>query len=180
MRTYKTEAIIIKRKNFGEADKIITAFTEKEGKVTIKAKGVRKITSRRSSHIELLNLSLLTLYKGKAWPLLVEAQTLQNFSLIKDDLKKIALSYYVLELVDKLCPEGQENYRIFNLLKDTLLKLSEEKEFRALISEFEVELLWILGYYPKKVAENFDTISFIEGIIERKLKTRNIAKKLRI
>ena len=62
-RAYKTEAIIIKRRNFGEADRILTILTKNYGKIQVRAPGVRKITSRRSSHIELLNFSSLTLYR---------------------------------------------------------------------------------------------------------------------
>jgi len=54
MKSYKTEGIIIKRKNFGEADRILTIFTKNKGKISIVAKGVRKINSRRAPHIELL------------------------------------------------------------------------------------------------------------------------------
>ncbi|MBI4096902.1 MAG: DNA repair protein RecO, partial [Candidatus Levybacteria bacterium] len=54
MRTFRTEGIIIKRKNFGEADRILTVFTKEYGKLQVKAKGIRRIPSRRSAHVELV------------------------------------------------------------------------------------------------------------------------------
>ena len=64
MRTHKTEGIIIKRRNYGEADRILTVFTKYNGKIQVKATGIRRIPSRRSAHVELLNYSVLNLYKG--------------------------------------------------------------------------------------------------------------------
>ncbi|GIV45007.1 MAG: hypothetical protein KatS3mg035_2130 [Bacteroidia bacterium] len=83
MRNFKTEGIIIKRRNVLEADRIITVFTREHGKLQIKARGVRRITSKRASHIELLNYAQLSLYKGSSLPILVEAQMIESFSDIK-------------------------------------------------------------------------------------------------
>ncbi|MCL5020033.1 MAG: DNA repair protein RecO [Patescibacteria group bacterium] len=89
MRSFKAEGIIIKRKNFGEADRIITVLTRNQGKIQIKAAGVRKIQSRRSPHVELLNHSILFIYKGRGnLPVLTEAQTVNSFQDIKNDLTK--------------------------------------------------------------------------------------------
>src|SRR5258708_113264 len=115
MRSYKTEGIIIKRRNIGEADSLLTVFTLDQGKIQIKAKGVRKITSKRSSHIELLNHTRLHLYKGYASPLLTEVQSIESFSNIKQDLKKVGIAYHICELIDGLCPENQEQRQIFFL-----------------------------------------------------------------
>src|SRR3989304_6032467 len=105
MRSDKTEGIIIKRKNFGEADRMLTVLTPRHGKIKIIAKGVRKISSRRSSHVELLNLSILTLHEGKIL-ILTEAETLNHFQDLKDNLKKSGLAFYLCELVDGLLPEN--------------------------------------------------------------------------
>src|SRR3990167_6479602 len=93
MRAHKTEGIVLKRKSLAEADRIITVFSKHYGKISLMAKGVRKITSRRSPHIELLNYS--------------------KFSILKKDLKKIGYAYHICELVDSLCAENQESQQIF-------------------------------------------------------------------
>lgn len=178
MRTYKTEGIIIKRRNFGEADKLITVFTKKNGKIQIKAAGVRKITSRRSPHVELLNQSLLTLYNGRTIPLLVEAQTICDFSGIKDTLTKVGFAYHICELIDGLCPENQENDGVFLLLKKTLEHLAKEDDIVTIIHDFEIELLILLGFWSPSRPTDFDTAFFIENILERKLKSRKILQKL--
>lgn len=178
MRSYKSEGIVIKRRNFGEADRIVTVFTEKFGKIQLKAIGVRKITSRRSSHIELLNLSKITFYKGKNLPILTEAETINNFKEIKNELKKIGVAYHICELIDSLCPENQENDQVFKLLEDILKKISEGNEAKDLVNNFEIELLSILGFYNFLDGKTDNTSQVIEFILEKKLKARQIMPHL--
>lgn len=180
MRHYRTEGVIIRRRNFGEADRILTIFTKKSGKIKIKAPGVRKISSRRSSHVELLNLSLLTLYKGRNLPILIEAQSLENFSLLKEDLIKIGFAYHICELIEGLCPENQENRSVFYLLTNTLERLAKEdnKNIAYVIHEFEIKLLTILGFWHHgRSLNNINIQSLIENILERKLKSKKIFSK---
>jgi len=58
-------------------------------------------------------------------PVLTEAQQIDTFSSLKNNLQAIGLSYHLCELIDGLCPENQENLTVFDLLKNTLTKLSQ-------------------------------------------------------
>ena len=184
MRSFKTEGIVIKRKNYAEADRILTVFTKHHGKLQIKASGIRRVPSRRSPHVELLNHTTLTLYRGAMFPTLTEAQTVESFSPIKNNLDKVSYAYHICELVDGLCPEEQESSATFDLLHKTLSQLSfssEEKEkLRGLVHTFEVDLLTMLGYWNglENKAFTFDTHAFIENIMERKLKSHKFFTKL--
>lgn len=186
MRSFKTEGIIIKRRNFGEADRFLTVLTKNNGKIQVKATGVRKITSRRSPHVELLNHSILGLYRGRSYPILTECETIDNFSPIKNNLEKIGYAYHLCELVDGLCPENQENTKVFFLLEKTLIQLSalscnfpQVNVGFSIIREFEMELLITLGWINSYAySYDFDTNNFIENIMERKLKSRDIFAKL--
>ncbi len=199
MRNFKTEGIVIKRRNYKDSDRVLTILTKTHGKIYVRASGVRKITSRRAGHIELLNHSTLTLYQGNSYPILTEASTINNFTDIKSDLNNIGLALHLCELIDGLCPENQENYRVFYLLKETLERLnapdysssealaesrslgadsSRQARTISLINEFEMQLLTILGYWNKAEYATLDTESFIENILERKLKSRTIFTKL--
>lgn len=173
MRSHKTEAIIIKRNNFGEADRILTVFTRNNGKLKIKARGVRKINSRRASHVELLNFSVLSLYEGPKLPILTEAETINNFSGLKDDLKKIGFAYHICELINELCPEHQENRSIFALLLSTLENLRTSEDPTELVKKFEIDLLTELGFWgTNSKSENIHFI--IENLMEKRLKTARI------
>lgn len=179
MRNFKVDGIILKRRNIGEADRILTVFTKQFGKISIKAAGVRKIASRRASHIELLNIVSMGLYKGQGMHVLTEAVSQENFLPIKEDLTKVGFAYHICELVDGLCPEGQESEAIFDLLRNMLQKLSTEENIAVIIHEFEVQLLTLLGYWPvSQSSTNLNTAFLIENILERKLKSRQILSKL--
>ncbi len=173
MNSHTTEGIIIKRKNFGEADRILTVFSKNNGKIQVIAKGVRKISSKRSSHIELLNHSVLSYHEGKALTL-TEAETLNHYSSLKSDLKRAGFAFYVCELVNGLCAEQEENRAVFGLLANTLRDLEETEEHKDLINKFEQELLILLGFWPREKMFAIDTSEFIEDIMEKKIKTKRL------
>lgn len=180
MRNFKTEGIVIRRRNFKDADRILTVLTAEHGKIAVRASGIRRIPSRRSAHVELLNHCVLTLYTGHAFPVLTEAQTIDSFAPIKEDLQKIGLAYHLCELVDGLCPENQENRQVFNLVKATLTQLSFEENASSIVENFQTELLALLGYWNKQefLAKDIDMDHFVENILERKLKSKAIFTKL--
>lgn len=178
MRLYKSEGIILKRKNFGEADRLITVLTKDHGKLQLKASGVRKITSRRASHIELLNHVMLSIHKGNAAPILTEAISIESYSDIKSDLRRVGLAYHICEIIDALCAENQEQRGIFFLLQNILDDISKEGNIVQKMYDFEVELLHQLGFYSKsEINKNFNPSYFIESLLERKLKARPLLHK---
>lgn len=177
MGSYKTEGIIIKRLNFGEADKILTVFTKHYGKIHALAKGVRKITSRKGGSVELFNWVTLFLATGKNLDIVTEVQAKDVFSDFRKDLKKVGVAYYFCELVDKLCPERQKNTEAFYLLTRSLRDLGggfKNLQYQSrLVQNFETKLLEELGFWPRgRTVANLDTKAFIENIIERKLKSQ--------
>jgi DNA repair protein RecO (recombination protein O) len=179
MRSFRAEGIVIKRSNYSEADRIVTIFTKKNGKIKVKAAGVRRIASRRSPHIEPLNYCIFGLYQGRNMLSLTEVESKETFPLLKKDLKRIGLAYHVCELIDGLCAENQENQDVFMLLGRTLRKLSKEENLPQIIYEFELELLRLLGFYkPVESTVKINTQELIENILERRLKTRQILPQL--
>jgi len=178
MRNFKTEGIIIKRRNSGEADRVITIYTKTHGKIQAKAIGVRRITSKRSSHLELLNLVQFSFYKGRVIPLVLETETIENFESLKNDLTKIGFAFHMCELIDGLCPDSQEQPAVFDLLHKTLRKLSKSEDIVSVVHEFEVELLTLLGFWSQTTDTNTNNQLFIEQILERKLKSKHLLQKL--
>lgn len=179
MRSFKTEGIVIRRRNVNDADRILTIFTKEYGKIHVKAAGVRKITSRRSSHVELLNHTVFGLYKGSGLFVLTEAQTLSPFSGLKSDLQRIGSAYHLCELIDGLCPEHQELKAVFQLFCKTLYMLCASNEITDIINTFEIDLLTLLGYWDQRQGlADFDTSLYIENILERRLKARKMFSRI--
>src|SRR3990170_1233956 len=131
MYTFSSEGVILKRVDFGEADRLITIFTKNKGKILSLAKGIRRIESRRAGNVELLNKVKLFFAQSKSLPILTEAESLETYSFLKKDLKKIGCAYYFVELVDKFFHEGQENYKIFETLSHALHLLNNENMSRS-------------------------------------------------
>lgn len=172
MKSYKVEGIVIKRKNFGEADRILTIFTKKYGKIRVLAKGVRRITSRRGGNIELFNQVDLIIHSGRTFDILTEAQVINSFSSIRKNLDLVSLAFHVSEIVDGLCPEHQSHPKAYDLMLKVLNELDH-----GLIQAFEKNLLQELGYLSNEHQE-VNTTLFIENILEKKLKTRRIIARL--
>ncbi|MBI2430674.1 MAG: DNA repair protein RecO [Candidatus Levybacteria bacterium] len=175
MRNFKVEGIIIKRRNINEADRLLTVFSKGYGKIQAKAVGVRRVTSRRSSHVELLNYAKMTLYKGKSLPLVVEAEAICDYAFLKKNLRMVGIAYHICELIDSLCAENQENTSVFLLLLQTLDDLSKGKDAKQTVHVFEKMLLSHLGFFSNfPLVKAIDTHVVIEEILERKLKTTSL------
>ncbi len=172
MKSYKTEGIVIKRKSFGEADRILTVFTKKYGKIKILAKGVRRITSRRGGNVELFNQVEMVIHSGRTFDILTEAQVVNSFSRIRKNLDLVGLGFHICEIVDGLCPEHQSHPKVYDLMLEVLNELDH-----GLIQKFEQNLLQELGYLSVEHRE-VNTTLFIENILERKLKTRRVIARL--
>lgn len=145
MQGIKVEGIILRRRSLGEADRILTVFSYQKGKISVLAKGVRKITSRRSGNVELLNRVLMFLHPAKSFLILTEATSLDTYQRLKEDLTLLAVAFHIIELVDKLTAENQENRILYEHLVDVLQRLTRNPR-QILIRAFEVKILSNQGF----------------------------------
>src|SRR3990167_11066899 len=106
---FRTEGVVLRRKNFGEADRIVTFYTRDYGKVTALAKGVRRPSSKKAGHIELGNWCKVFVARGKNLDLLTEVEAKYAFGIDEFTETKANRIYHILELVDALTPEHQKN-----------------------------------------------------------------------
>jgi DNA repair protein RecO (recombination protein O) len=178
-RAFKTEGIILKRSNYGEADKILTIYTKYHGKIRAIAKGVRKLTSRKAGSLELFNHTVVFLVKGKNLDIITETQCINLFKPWRRDLIKVGIAYYFCELVDKLTPDNQPSEIVFGLLREYLGMMNSQDNF-SLVRGFEEKLLHELGFgVPEVFAKTSGSLrTYIESIIEKKLNSPKILKQL--
>lgn len=153
MNIYKTSGIVINRKDTGEADKIITVFTNTEGKLKAIAKGIRWILSKNSGHLELFNYCELSLVESRnQLDKITNASTIESFKNLRADLKKTAIAYFLAETIDKLLPEKEKNKKVFDLLLFCLRYLNDASIIEKpdlFISYFGFNLLSEIGYRPE-------------------------------
>lgn len=204
MQGFRVEGVILKRRNLGEADRILTVFTHQKGKISVLAKGVRRITSRRSGNVELLNRVLLYLHPAKSFLILTEASSLETYQKLKEDLILSTYAFHIIELVDKLTAENQENRSLYEHLVNVLQRLSKNPR-QILVRAFEVKILSNLGFFSflgeKEMLRKLEVLPWdeiekiqiskkealeleallryhVEGVIEGRLKSRQILRKI--
>lgn len=147
MESYKAEGIVLRARDYGEADKILTIYTREWGRVQAIAKGVRKVKSKNKGAVQPFTHSKFLIYKGKSLDTVTQCQSINSFGAIRENLLKMAYASYIMELTDKLVIEKESNENIFILLLTTLF-LMEEIDLPVTAGVYRIRLLTLLGYKP--------------------------------
>lgn len=170
---YRIEGIVLKRKNYAEADKILTIFSKQKGKIVALAKGIRRINSKRAPTLELFNQIKAYIVKGRGFDLITDVETIKNFSKIQKKLTTISVTYYLVELIEKLTAENQENLPIYRLLTEILEKIEKKGNLNQMeINDFQKILLVSLGFGLPKTVNQGSLDEFIENILNKKINSR--------
>ena len=149
VRLYQTDAIVLRRHNLGEADRILTLYTPGHGKLRAIAKGVRRPNSRLAGHVELFSLTHFQLAVGRELDVVTQAETREPFRQVRAELERTSEAYYALDLVDRLTPERLENRGVYELLCALLRGLDAPRAPQLARSWFAVHVLGALGYRPQ-------------------------------
>jgi DNA repair protein RecO (recombination protein O) len=148
-RLYQTEAIVLRRTDFGEADRLLTVFTPERGKLRLIAKGARKPSSRKSGHVELFSYGRYLVAVGHDLDIVTQAETIEPFLPLHEDLLRATYAYYVAELTDAFTPEQDENRPLFTLLKEAFGWLAAADNLPLVARYYEIHLLGLAGYQPQ-------------------------------
>jgi DNA repair protein RecO (recombination protein O) len=148
-RLYRVSAVVLKRRDMGETDRLLTVFTRDRGKLALLAKGVRKSASRKAGHIEPFTYVDLLIAKGHNLDLLTQAETLEAHRRLREDLLLSAWGYYVTELVDTFTQDADPNPLLFDLLLETLGRLDKGSNPALAVRYYEIHLLSLVGYQPQ-------------------------------
>ncbi len=124
--SYSTEAIVLKRIDLGEADRILTLFTPGKGKIHAVAKGTRRPISKLAGHVDLLCRSQLQVAVGRNLDIVTQAEGRENFLHLRNDLWHMTCGFYLAELVDRFVEDQTQHYDIYVLLLDTLRYLDAD------------------------------------------------------
>jgi len=149
-RSFRVEAIVLRHGDWGEADRLLTLYTREQGKVRAIAKGARKLTSRKAGHLEPFTYVKLQLAKGRDLLIITQADTVDAYIPLHEDLILTSHASYVLELMDRFTYEDEtENSSIFRLLAETLSRLASRADPWLALRYFEMRLLDYLGFRPQ-------------------------------
>lgn len=144
--------------DLGEADRIVTLYSRDVGKIRAVARGVRRTTSRSAGHLEPFTLSDVMFAVGRELDVISQADTLEAFRGVREDLVLTTYAYYLAEMVDLLTEDRMENRAVFDVLVDGLRDLEGavtsadgegSAEARLVLIVFHLRLLEALGYRPE-------------------------------
>ncbi|MBW8010335.1 MAG: DNA repair protein RecO [Chloroflexi bacterium] len=148
-RSFRVEAVILKHSDFGEADRLLSIFTRQRGKLRAIAKGARKMRSRKAGHIEPFTHVSLQLATGRNLYIVTQAEAIDTFSSLREDLVRVGYASYVVEILDKFTYDEEENAPLFRLLIKTLSRLSQDHEPELVVRYYDIRLLDLLGFRPE-------------------------------
>jgi DNA repair protein RecO (recombination protein O) len=157
-RLYRSHAVVLRRRDYNDADRILTVFTPNYGKLELIAKGVRKTTSRKAGHLELFAHTSLLVAQARTWDIITEAVTVESFTALRSDLERISQAAYLCELVDCLTEAEDENQPLWDLLVAALTELNAisnvadagtSSDPGLLLRWCELHLLSLAGFQPQ-------------------------------
>lgn len=148
-----TNGLILKEQNIGETDKLVTVLTADLGVIKAFVRGAKSVKSKKQSATGLLCYSKLTLYDGRDAYIIDEAQAIEVFFGLRNDIEKLALGQYFAELAFELSPKETNANEYLRVVLNSLYFLSTSKypdsQLKAIT---ELRLLSLSGYMPNLVA----------------------------
>ena len=176
-RNYSDEGIVLARRSYSEADRILSVYAKNHGRLSLIAKGVRRPISKKRGHIEVFNQIKFQAVHGRGLDLMTEAEIIDNFSEVRKSLRKVALAYYFMEVIGRTTHEGERHPELYAGILKYLRILKTQKELKKLRKQFVYEILTVLGFWPKGKILMDPDIKLSE-VTERNLSSVRVGKRL--
>lgn len=149
IRPIRTEAIVLRQRPLGDADRICVLFSPTRGRVEAVAKGVRKPLSKMSGHVEPLSRAQFGLAQGRTLFVITEAQTLDSWPPLHDDVERMTEALAMAELVDRSTDVDVSSAPLYHLLRHSLEALAGTSSPPAIRWWFSLRFLDQQGYRPE-------------------------------
>jgi len=147
-RAYKTTAVVLRGRTFGEADRILTLFSTARGKMDAIAKGSRRTKSHLAGRLELGNEVALTMHRGRNLDVVVSAEIENAYWQNLVAPERYAAANLIVELVDAFCEPDLALPEVYALLTGALRAIGRSDDPLALVPRFSLRLLDALGLAP--------------------------------
>ncbi len=148
--SFRAASVVLRHSDWGEADRLLVLYTRERGKVRAIVKGARKLTSRKAGHLEPFTHVTLQLAKGRDLLIVTQAETVNAFLKLHENLVKTGYAAYVIELLDRFTYEEEGgNPTLFKLLVETLDRIEKEKDSWLSVRYYEMRLLDFIGFRPQ-------------------------------
>ena len=150
---YTTKGLILRETQYKDNDKLLDVLTGDMGRITVKARGVRRKNSPLRSGCQLLCYSELTLFEKNAFYTVNEAEPLEMFMGLRTDIELLSLGSYFAQLLSCVSDQDQVSPELLSLGLNSLYALDKMKKPQVLVkAAFELRLMALAGYYPELAA----------------------------
>ncbi|MDR7556174.1 MAG: DNA repair protein RecO [Armatimonadota bacterium] len=147
MGLYTLEGVVLRRRNLGEADRLVVLFSRERGKVTVVARGARRPRSRLGGRLEPPARVRALVAEGRTLDVLAQVDVLDAYPALRQDLDRVATTALVLELVDRALADRQPHPDVYRLLLEALELLVQGGGDLA-CAWFLARLLVLTGHRP--------------------------------
>ena len=145
-----TQALVLREVRYKEADRILTLLSTTEGKVTAKARGALRKSSRTAAATQQLTYAEMTLFGNRGKWTVNEASLIEDFAGLRSDIERFALGSYFAECLEAFSAEEQPEPELLQLGLNCLYALSRGKTEPALVkAAFELRLMALAGFSPE-------------------------------
>ncbi|MGH2725661.1 MAG: DNA repair protein RecO [Actinomycetota bacterium] len=148
MPLYPEQGIILRTMRLGEADRIVTIFTQGTGKVRAVAKGVRKTKSRFGGRLEPFTHVDVLLYRGRELDIVTQCEIISSFRAVREDYSRFAAGEAILEVTDRVSEERERNVRQFMLLLGALRALAGGEDPAIVVDAYLLRTASLAGFRP--------------------------------
>jgi len=145
---YHADALVIRSKQFGESDRVLTLFSRELGKLQAVAKGVRKPKSRQRAGAQLFTYGDYLIHRGKTLDTISQCSPRESFPHLWNDLDRSFAASGIVELLDISTIPAQPNSELFTLAL-TCLFLLEHYDPTLVLSAYALRSMTLLGYHPR-------------------------------
>lgn len=148
-RSFRSEAIILRRSDIGEADRLLTLYTRDFGKMKAVAKGTRKPQSRKTGHVEPFMRTQFLFAEGRGLHIITQAEMVEAYPELRQDLVRATYASYAVELLDRFTVEDDHHTGVYQLLSDALGWFAVGEDLLLAARFYELKLLSLVGFRPQ-------------------------------
>lgn len=150
---YTTDVITLKSYDLNDADKILVMYSKEKGLMRSVAKGIKRPKSKLGSRLDLLMANNLQLSRGRNMDTICQAQTINNFKDIREDISKLMVSSYISEIVANYGMENDpSSNEVYELLYRAIENISRaETKVQILLGalKFQLKMMYLIGVMPE-------------------------------
>ncbi len=146
---YKAEAVVIRSMDYGEGNKIITLYARQFGKLSVMARGAKKMNSRHAATTQLFTYGEFTYYKSGQMGTLNQGEMISSHHSLRNNIHKTAYAAYIVEMIDRMLTDQEASSYLFDQLIAALKAIEDGKDPIVIAQIFEMNMLVFAGYAPE-------------------------------